>query len=114
MTNAAVSGGASSSYRDGDAHCGCGRNRTPRASESPDAVRQWLTGVAVPDFGYPLQGSLVSKDTREPLERSGGPLSYDTAVGLPLRSPPADNFFIAAGGMYAEALAGASCDDEPI
>src|SRR6266705_6818446 len=52
MTNSAAPGGASSSCRGGDAHCGCGRNRTPGVSVSPDARRQWLTVAIAPGLLY--------------------------------------------------------------
>ena len=93
MTNSAAPGGASSRCRGGDAHCGCGRNRTPGVSVSPDARRQWLTVAIAPGLLYLQADHIVLMCVL------GGPKtlrawhpSCDTAWVLALSYPPADNF----------------------
>ena len=93
MTNAAAPGGVSSSCHGGDARCGCGRNRTTRVSESPDARRQWRTVAIAPDLLYRqadhrvLMGVLCG-----PQKLRVWHPSCDTAGVLALSYPPADHF----------------------
>src|SRR6266702_8231447 len=93
MTNSAALGGASSSCRGGDVRCGCGRNRTTSVSDSPDALRQWLTVAIAPDLLY------LQADHRVLMCVLCGPKklrawhpSFYTVLVLALRYPPADNF----------------------
>ena len=93
MTNAAVPGGVSSSCRGGDAHCGCGRHRTTSVSASPDARRQGLTVAIAPDWLYLSEDHIVRMCIWcGPQELRACHPSGDTAWGLALSYPPADNF----------------------
>jgi len=93
MTNSAAPGGVSASCRGGAARCGCGRNRTTSVYDSPDALRQWLTGTIAPDLlslqadHRGLMGVLCGPKKSRAWHPSGC-----TALVLALSYPPADNF----------------------
>ena len=93
MTNAAALGGASSSCRGGAVRGGGGRQRTTSVSESPDALRQWLTVAMAPDW---LSLQAAHRGLRGvfggPKKRRAWHPSFDTVGVLALRSPPADHF----------------------
>src|SRR5438132_536026 len=93
MTHAAALGGASSSCRGGAVRGGGGRQRTTSVSESPDALRQWLTVAMAPDW---LSLQAAHRGLRGgfggPKKRRAWHPSFDTVGVLALRSPPADHF----------------------
>ena len=91
MTHAAAPGGVSARCRGGDARCGCGRHRTTRVYESPDA------GVRGGRSRWLLPGGLAKRPPESFWESSRVPTNAERGIpagrprgGAPcaLRLPP--------------------------